>query len=127
VKFSKEFSTALEQSLDLLAAAFHHNLTTLEVQAYAIGLEGVQPKHIRLATKYLLKTHLDFMPPPARLREALKAALEKESQESVPECADCGSTGFVITTNPDTGYRLANMCHCRKPGGTDATRQPGES
>jgi hypothetical protein len=115
VKFSREFSAALEESLALLAAAFHNKLTPLEVKAYAIGLEGIKAEYIRIATKYLLRTHREFMPTPAQFREALKIALESISQAPVPDCPDCYNTGFVVELNESTGGKLATLCHCRKP------------
>jgi hypothetical protein len=102
----------------LLGAIFHRQpFTPPEIEAYAMGLADVSPKNLYIVTEHLLKKHLEFMPSPAQIREAMQIALENRAREPAPECNECGGTGFKIIVadqlNPEKG-NYAKKCDCRK-------------
>lgn len=60
---------AVGECVGLLAGSFRVEVDALLLEAYRIGLDGLSPEQIRLATAKVLQGDFEFMPPPGKLRQ----------------------------------------------------------
>lgn len=66
----KAFKTAVATSVTILAENYQRTVAKNTFTAYELGLRGLSPEQISIATQLALE-HCRFMPPPAELRELI--------------------------------------------------------
>jgi hypothetical protein len=107
---SREFTDAVGRAVGILSSTFRVEADEMLLEAFTIGLEGCDPSQIAAAVGAVLRSNVDYMPTPGKLRElAVSSGSGFEAIAAAAwECLNRGITAVGSSGSPNFTDGLIN-------------------